>query len=80
MHQISPPGDYDILPVLLAGLTPAAKMAAIAGAKAICSATGGMDYAMDYGFTEWAKKHLRTVGSFAKELAIKGGKAFCKSI
>ena len=55
-------------------------MAAIAGAKAICSATGGNDYAMDYGFAEWAKKHLRTVGSFAKEQAIKGGKAFCKSI
>ena len=57
-------------------------MAAIAGAKAICSATGGNDYAMDYGFKEWAKKHLnlRTVRSFVKELAIKGGKAFCKSI
>ena len=57
-------------------------MAAIAGAKAICSATGGNDYAMDYGFKKWAKKHLnlRTVRSFVKEQAIKGGKAFCKSI
>ena len=65
--------------------TEAAKEAAVAGAKEICKAAGGMDYAddyEDYGQTwgDWADEHLASAGSFTKTLAIAAGKAFCKAL
>merc|ERR1712050_653450 len=67
--------DYAIPGALTALLsffgTKAAKEAALAGAKEICKATGGMDYA-DYAqsWGDWAEEHLASAGRFTKKLAI----------
>ena len=77
--------DYAIPGALTALLsffgTKAAKEAALAGAKEICKATGGMDYA-DYAesWGDWAEEHLAAAGRFTKKLAIAAGKAFCKAL
>ena len=77
--------DYAIpgaLTTLLAFFgTKAAKEAALAGAKVVCKATGGMDYS-DYGqsWTDWANEHLGDAGFVTKNLAFAAGKAFCKAL
>ena len=60
----------------------AARLAAVAVAKAICKATGGYDYGTGYGqrWDNWVNEHLASAKKFTKKLAIKAGKAICKSL
>ena len=74
----------------LAGLTSilakiigskALRAAAIEGAKAICEATGGMDYAdSEKSWTDWAEEYLGDAGFILKKAAIAAAKLFCKSL
>ena len=74
----------------LAGLTSilakiigskALRAAAIEAAKAICEATGGMDYAdSEKSWTDWAEEYLGDAGSILKTTAIAAAKLFCKSL
>ena len=59
----------------------AARKAAIEGAKAICEATGGMDYAdSKKSWTDWAEEYLGDAGFILKTTAIAAAKLFCKSL
>ena len=73
--------DYG-LPSILATILPGpAKKAAIEAAKAICKATGGMDYAdSEKSWTDWAEEYLGDAGFFLKKTAIAAAKLFCKSL
>ena len=74
----------------LAGLTSilakilgseAAVKLAIEAAKAICKATGGMDYAdSKKSWKDWAEEYLGDVGFILKTTAIAAAKLFCKSL
>ena len=74
----------------LAGLTSilakiigskALRAAAIEAAKAICEATGGMDYAdSEKSWTDWAEEYLGDAGFILKKTAIEAAKLFCKSL
>ena len=59
----------------------AARAAAIEAAKAICTATGGMDYAdSKKSWTDWAEEYLGDAGFILKKTAIAAAKLFCKSL
>ena len=59
----------------------AARAAAIEAAKAICEATGGMDYAdSKKSWTDWAEEYLGDAGFILKTTAIAAAKLFCKSL
>ena len=59
----------------------AAVKVAIEAAKAICEATGGMDYAdSENSWTDWAEEYLGDAGSILKTTAIAAAKLFCKSL
>ena len=59
----------------------AARAAAIEAAKAICTATGGMDYAdSEKSWTDWAEEYLGDAGFILKTTAIAAAKLFCKSL
>ena len=59
----------------------AAVKLAIEGAKAICKATGGMDYAdSKKSWKDWAEEYLGDAGFILKKTAIEAAKLFCKSL
>lgn len=59
----------------------ALRVAAIEGAKEVCKATGGMDYAdTKKSWTDWAEEYLGDAGFILKKAAIAAAKLFCKSL